>query len=219
MHYQNNTNSLSNFQGSQTLKDTMKLLTLVTGFSALMAFVNMSLGIVVNPLITLIVFFAISFGLHRMRNSSMAVLLTFVLTGWLGFTIGPIIQLYSSIPGGNAIIMNAFGGTALIFALSTFIGYKKPLQMSQMMARNLMISSFVVLGLSLINIFFLQMPLLSVLISAFFLVLSTAYLTYTMSDILKENPNMSYIDATVTIFISLFNIFMSLLNILGLSKE
>lgn len=204
---------------NKNLKNTLILLALTTAFSGLMAFVNMSLGIVVGPLFSIIVYFGLAFLLNMVRNSGAAILVAFALTGWLGFTLGPILHHYAKIPNGSAIIMNAFLGTAITFVATSLYAYKKRPTIKGVWLSNLFWISLVGVGMSLINYYFLHLPVLSVIISVVFLAISVFYLTFEMSRIFSEDPNVNYVLATVGIFVSLYNIFMSLLNILGFANR
>lgn len=204
---------------NKNIKNTLTLLSLTTAFSALMAFVNMSLGVTVTPIISIAIYFGLIFLLNKMQDSGAAILIAFALTGWLGFTLGPILNHYAKIPNGSGIVMNAFLGTAITFIATSFYAYKKRPTISGVWMSNLFWISLVGVGMSLINYYFLHMTILSVIISLVFLAVSVFYLTFEMSRLFSNDPNMNYVLATVGIFVSLYNIFISLLNLLGFSNR
>jgi len=198
---------------NSVLKNTYMLLAATLGFSALAAwFASKPIHPVINPLIMLGVYFVLLFLVHKTANSGMGIVMTFAFTGWMGFTLGPILSIYASIPNGEMIIAQALGGTALLFVcLSGYVIVNKT-NMSKALPF-ITIGILVAFVISLINVFFLQMPMLSVVISAAFLVLSSALLMWQTSAIVNGGER-NYILATITIFVSLYNIFISLLNLL-----
>lgn len=219
MNYTNTYNSSYQIVPNKTLRNTMTLLALTTGFSGLMAYVNMQMQIFINPLIAIGVYFGLLFLLNAVKNNGGAIIVAFAITGWLGFMLGPIVSAYMNVPGGSAIVMNAFLGTALTFAGTSLYAYKKRPTIKGVWMSNLFWISLVGLGLSLLNYYFFNMPALSILISVVFLAISSLYLTFSMSQIFQNDPNINYVLATVGIFASLYNIFVSLLNILGFARN
>lgn len=200
---------------NKTLKNTMTLLTLTVLFSAAMAYINTHLLIAFSPIITIVLYFALLFAIHKTQNSGLSILFTFALTGLLGFTLGPILSLYMQTSEGMHIVTNALIGTAATFAITSFYAYTKRPTIKGVWMSNLFWVSLVACGLSLVNYYFLQMSALSIVISAVFLFVSVFFLTYEMSAIFRNDPNVNYVLATVGIYVSLYNIFLSLLNILG----
>jgi modulator of FtsH protease len=215
MSYQNSYTYLNDSVPNKTLKNTLTLLALTTGFSALMAFVNMHLGINVGPIISIAVYFGLIFLLNMVKDSGGAIFVAFGITGWLGFMLGPILNHYVKMEHGYGIIINSFLGTALTFAGTSFYAYKNKPTIKGVWMSNLFWISLVAMGLSLVNYYFFHMTIISILISVVFLAISVLYLTFEMSRIFKNEPGINYVLATVGIFVSLYNIFVSLLNILG----
>lgn len=204
---------------NKTLKNTYGLLAIATAFSALMAYVNTHLNIHITPILLIAVYFGLIFLVNKFKDSGVGILLVFAITGLLGFSTGPILQTYmTAIPNGNAIVMQAFIGTALIFTgINIYSAVAKP-QLSESWLSIMFWISLVAMGLGLINYYFLGMTVLSVAISAVFLVISSVYLVYETNAIINGGER-NYILATVGIFVSLYNIFMSLLNILGFASK
>src|SRR5512135_815840 len=96
---------------NRVLRNTYLLLSATLLFSAAMAGVSIALGAPrLGLIVTLVAYFGLLFGVHKLRNSAWGVAMVFALTGFLGFTLGPIIQMYlTAIPNGSAVVMNAFG--------------------------------------------------------------------------------------------------------------
>jgi len=215
MSYQNSYTYQKDIVPNNVLKNTLSLLALTTAFSALMAYINMQLGINLGPLISIAVYFGLIFILNKVQDSGGAIFVAFAITGWLGFMMGPILNSYLKMPNGYGIVVNAFLGTALTFAATSFYAYKKNPTIKGVWMSNLFWISLIAMGLSLVNYYFFHMTIISILISVVFLVISVLYLTFEMSRIFRNEPGINYIMATVGIFVSLYNVFMSLLNILG----
>ena len=213
--YMNNTLEKTNYQSieiNSVLKNTYLLLGATLCFSAFASWIAVQMNVpMMNPFIMLGVYFLLLFLVHKTANSSLGILVTFAFTGWLGFTLGPVLSHYLTIPGGDKIIAQALGGTALLFfSLSGYVVIKKP-DMSKALPF-IAIGLLVAFVMSLVNFFFLNMPLLSVVVSAVFLILSSALLMWQTSAIVNGGEK-NYIMATITIFVSLYNIFVSLLQL------
>lgn len=203
---------------NKVLKNTYGLLALTTGFSALIAYFNSMWNISVNPLILLAVYFGLTFFTYKFKDSALGIVGAFAITGWLGFSLGPIIQSYLNIPNGSTIVTQAFLGTGLAFVgVNLYVQFAKP-TLNMKWLPIMFWTMIVAVGISLVNYFFLQMPILSVMLSAVILIVSVMYLVYQTHSIINDGET-NYILATVGIFASLYNIFVSLLNILGFMSD
>ncbi|MBP6761709.1 MAG: Bax inhibitor-1 family protein, partial [Thauera sp.] len=101
---------------NKVIRNTYMLLSLTLAFSALMAAISMSMGAPrLGIVVTLVGYFGLLFATSKFRNSGLGVLFVFALTGFMGFTLGPIISAYLSLPNGSSIVMQAMAGTAAIF--------------------------------------------------------------------------------------------------------
>jgi len=147
-----------------------------------------------------------------MRNSAMAIPLVFVLTGFMGYTLGPVINRYLGMPNGGEIVMQAMGATAVIFiGLSAYaLTTKKDFSF---MGGFLMVGILLAFLAGLGAIFF-QIPALSLTVSAAFVLLMSGLILYETSNIIHGGET-NYVLATVTLFVSIFNLFTSLLQLLG----
>jgi modulator of FtsH protease len=203
---------------NSTLKNTYLLLSMTLLFSGAMAGLSMAmnwppLGII--P--TLIGYFGLLFLTSKFRNSALGLVFVFALTGFMGITLGPILSLYmTSLPNGGSIIMTAMGGTGVIFvALSAYAIISR--RSFSFMGGMLMAGILVAFLMGLAAIFF-NMPMLSLAVSAMFILLMSGLILYQTSEIIHGGET-NYINATVTLYVSVFNMFTSLLHILGVMDD
>ena len=95
---------------NKVLRNTYLLLGMTLAFSAMTCGIAMAANAApLNPWVMIIGFYAILFGIHKTQNSPMGLVLTFALTGMLGYTLGPVFNMLLSIPGGDQIVMLALG--------------------------------------------------------------------------------------------------------------
>ncbi|MGR6780523.1 Bax inhibitor-1/YccA family protein [Moritella viscosa] len=198
---------------NKVLKNTYMLLAMTLAFSALVAAAVVTLNLP-SPgfIITLVGVYGLMYLTEKNRNNSMGILFVFMFTGFLGYTVGPLINRYLGAGMGDIVVM-AFAGTAFtFFALSAYVLTTKK---DMSFLNGMMMAGFVVLLIAMVGNFFLQIPALSLAISAMFILFSSAAILMQTSSIIHGGET-SYISATVTIFLSLYNIFVSLLQILGI---
>ncbi|SQD80571.1 Bax inhibitor-1/YccA family protein [Moritella yayanosii] len=201
---------------NKVLKNTYMLLAMTLAFSALVAGAVVTLNLP-SPgfIITLVGVYGLMYLTEKNRNNSMGILFVFLFTGFLGYTIGPLINRYLGAGMGDIVVM-AFAGTAFtFFALSAYVLTTKK---DMSFLNGMMMAGFVVLIVAMIGNIFLQIPALSLAISAMFILFSSAAILMQTSSIIHGGET-SYISATVTIFLSLYNIFVSLLQILGIMSS
>src|SRR5690606_34883594 len=168
---------------NRVVRNTYMLLSLTLAFSALSAGVSMALGLPHPGLIlTLVGYFGLLFLTTKFRNSGLGILFVFALTGFMGYTLGPIISAYLSLPNGSQIVMQAMGGTAAIFlGLSAYaLTTKKDFSF---MGGFLMVGILVAFLAALSAIFF-SIPPLSLTVSAAFVLLSCGLILYETSNII-----------------------------------
>ena len=198
---------------NKVIRNTYMLLSLTLAFSALTAAISMSMGAPrLGIVVTLVGYFGLLFATSKFRNSGLGVLFVFALTGFMGFTLGPIISAYLSMPNGSSIVMQAMAGTAAIFlGLSAYaVTTKKDFSF---MGGFLMVGILVAFLAGLGAMFF-QIPALSLTVSAAFVMLMSGLILYETSNIINGGET-NYVMATVTLFVSIFNLFTSLLHLLG----
>ena len=157
------------------------------------------------------------FLVHKTANSAMGLLSTFAFTGFMGFTLGPILSAYLTLPNGAALIMNALAMTG-----ATFIGLSAVSLITKKdfgFLANFLTAGAIVLILAMVAGIFLQIPALSLAVSAGFVLFSSAAILYQTSEIVHRSGETNYILATITLYVSIYNLFISLLSILGIMSS
>lgn len=198
---------------NKLLRNTYSLLAMTLAFSAFTAGLSMMFNLP-HPglLITMVGYFGLLFLTTKLRNSGWGIVSVFGLTGFMGLTLGPILSMYLSLPNGSQLIMQALGGTAIIFfTLSAYaIQSKKDFSF---MGGFLMVG-IIVAFLAGLGAYFFEMPGLSLAVSAMFVLLMSGLILYQTSAIIHGGET-NYIMATVTLYVSIYNLFLSLLQLLG----
>ncbi len=197
----------------RVLRNTYALLALTLTFSAAVAAVSAALKLP-HPgiIITLVGYFGLLFATYKLSNSAWGLGAVFALTGFMGYTLGPIVNHYLTMQGGGEIVAMAFGGTALIFfGLSAWVLTSK--RDFSFMGGFLFAGMIVALLAGLAAVFF-QMPALSLTVSAAVVLLMSGMILFETSRIVHGGET-NYILATVSLFVSIFNLFTSLLQLLG----
>lgn len=217
----NNTNTISSnriISENKVLSNTYKLLGLNIATASLLSFMSISLNMpVINWMIVLAVHFVLLFVVEKNANNAFGVFSTFLFTGWLGFTSGPIISHYLALPNGASIVTQALSGTAIIFILlSAWVHIKKTDVQGWGSFLGISVLSAFILGV--LNMLLFQSGIVSLLLSTVFMFLSGAIIVWQTSSIIHGGET-NYVRATTTLFVSLYNMFMSLLSILGVSND
>ena len=211
------TPSTSVLATNKVLRNTYLLLGATLAFSAAMAGVSMALNLPYFGLLTLLVYFGLLFAVNKTRNSGWGIVWTFALTGFLGLTLGPILQFYlKTLPNGSQIVMTSLGVTAAAFlGLSAYaVTSKKDFSFLGGFLAIGAIGAFV-LGLVA---FFFHLSTLSLVVSGMFLIVSGGYILWQTSEIIRGGET-NYIVATVTLYIAIYNMFLSLLRLLGAASN
>ncbi len=203
---------------NKVLKNTYLLLAATLGFSAVTAGAAMALNLP-HPglIITLVGYFGLLFAVHKTANSALGILFVFALTGFMGYTLGPIISAYLQfVPNGHSVVTNAFGITAITFVGLSAYAVKSGRDFS-FMGGFLMVGIITAFLLGLVAIFF-SMPMLSLAVSGMFVLLMSGLILWQTGEIVNGGET-NYILATVTLFVSIFNLFTSLLHLLGMAGD
>jgi len=213
--YSNSTNGSLTVAGVQNrvLRNTYALLALTLGFSALTAGISIALNLP-HPglLLTLAGYFGLLYLTARFRNSSTGLLMVFALTGFMGYTLGPLLSAYLALPNGGQLVMTAFAGTGVIFlALSGYALMSR--RDFSFMGSFLMVGILVAFLAGLAAVFF-DLSGLSLAVSAMFVLLMSGLILYETSNIIHGGET-NYIMATVTLYVAIYNLFSSLLHLLG----
>lgn len=199
---------------NKVLKNTYLLLSATILFSAVTAFVSMSMGVSHSAYLFSVIGAMILgiFVLPRTANSSAGIGVIFLITGMLGFGLGPIIGYYLQAPGGSQIVTTALGGTGIIFlGLS---GYVLTTKKDFTFMAGFLFTGMMVMLLAILANLFLSIPALSLGISAGIIMLMSGFILFDTSRIVRGGET-NYIMATYGMYLSIFNIFINLLNILG----
>ncbi len=202
---------------NKVLRNTYMLLGMTLAFSALMAGVSMAMGApYLGPLVTLAGFFGLIFAVHKTAHSSLGLLFVFLLTGFMGFTIGPIINAYLSLANGPSLVTSALGTTAAAFVgLSAFAVVTR--KDFSFLSGFLVVGFFVLMGAVVLSLFF-DLSAFSVAISCAIVLFASAAILWQTSAIIHGGET-NYIIATVTLFASFYNLFVSLLHIFGVMGD
>jgi modulator of FtsH protease len=198
---------------NKVVRNTYLLLSMTLLFSALTAGISLVLNLP-HPglLLTLGGYFGLLFATSKFRDSALGLVFVFALTGFMGYTLGPIINQYLALANGGQVVMTAMGMTGVIFlGLSGYVLTSR--KDFSFMGGFLMVGILVAFLAGLGAIFF-EMPGLSLAVSAMFVLLMAGLILYETSNIIHGGET-NYIMATVTLYVSIFNLFTSLLHLLG----
>jgi modulator of FtsH protease len=198
---------------NRVLRNTYTLLSMTLLFSAMTAGLSMALQLP-HPglLLTLAGYFGLLYAVTKLRNSGWGLLCVFALTGFMGLTLGPILSAYLSLPNGSGLIMTAMAGTSVVFlALS---GYALVSRKDFSFMGGFLMVGIIVAFLCGLGAIFLSIPALALSVSAMFVLLMSGLILYETSNIIHGGET-NYIMATVTLYVAIFNLFTSLLHLLG----
>lgn len=203
---------------NKLIRNTYMLLSLTLLFSAVTASVSVMLRM---PPMTYLVSVGIAFALMwlvlpRTADSASGLGVVFAITGLLGFALGPILSMYLKLPHGPQLVATALGGTGIIFlGLSTYALTTR--RDFNFMGGFLFVGMLVVLGASLANIF-LAIPALSLAMSAVIVMLMSGFILFDTSRMVHGGVD-NYILATIGLYMNIFNLFISLLQLLGITRN
>ena len=201
----------------RVLRNTYFLLSLCLGFSALMAGLAVAFRLPSPGIIfTLIGYFGLLFLVTRYRNQGAGVLLVFALTGFMGYTLGPLLTHYLKLQNGAQIITLALGSTAVIFVGLSAYTLKTKRNLSFM--GSFLTAGILVAFIMSLAALFLNLPALSLAVSAMLVLLMSGMIMFETNQIISGGET-NYVMATVSLFVSLFNLFTSLLQLLGFAND
>lgn len=202
------------FATNKLIRNTYALLSVTLLFSAAMAGVAMAINMPpMNWIITLVGYFGLLWLTTANRNSALGLVFVFALTGFMGLTLGPIISLYlKAFTNGAQLVMMAMGGTGIIFlGLSGYaLSSRKDFSFMGGFLTVGIITAFL-LGIGAIVF---SLPALSLAVSAMFVLLMSGYILFQTSQMVNGGET-NYIMATVGLYVAIFNLFLSLLQLLG----
>ena len=197
---------------NKVLKNTYLLLSMTLVFSSVTAGLTMAMGLGHGAaLILMLVGFGLLFVVHRMADTSKGLLAIFAFTGVMGAALGPMLNYYLAMPNGPALVMQALGGTALVFfGLSAYaLTTRKDFSY---MGGFLFIGLLIAVVASIANIF-LGIPALSLTISAVIVLIMSGLILFDTSRIINGGET-NYIRATVALYLDIYNLFIHLLHLL-----
>ena len=202
---------------ARVLRNTYALLSLTLLFSAGVAATSLALKLPAPGIvITLIGFFGLLFAVHKLQNSGWAVPMVFALTGFMGYTLGPMLAKTLSLPGGGQIVMMALAATGATFmALSAWVLATK--RDFSFMDGFLFVGMVIAILAGLAAMFF-QLPALGLAVSAMVALLSAGLILFETSRIVNGGES-NYVLATVGLYVTIFNLFSSLLSLFGFGSS
>ena len=210
-------NPSSTYAQNAVLRNTYILLSMTLLFSGAVAGLSMALNLPHPGLIlTLLGYFGLLYATSKFRNSGLGIVCVFALTGFMGFTLGPILNAYMSLANGGQIIMNAMGASGLIFlGLSSYVLTTKKYFsfMGGFLAVGILVGFLAAIGA-----YFFEIAALSLAVSAIFVLLMSGLILYETSNIINGGET-NYIMATTTLFVAIFNLFTSLLHLMGFMND
>ena len=198
---------------NKVIRNTYLLLSMTLLFAAVTAATSVALKLP-HPglIITLVGYFGLLFLTAKLKNSGWGLVSVFALTGFMGYTLGPIVSHYLGLANGGQTVMTAMGGTAAIFlGLS---GYALTTRKDFSFMGGFLTVGILLAFVAGLAAVFLEIPALSLTVSAAFVLLMSGLILYETSNIIHGGET-NYVMATVTLFVSIFNLFTSLLHLLG----
>lgn len=200
----------------KVLRNTYFLLGLTLAFSALTATVSTLLALPAPGLIVMLAgFYGLMFLTYRLADRPAGILAAFAFTGFLGYCLGPVLNSFLSAGMGEVIAL-ALGGTALVFFCCS--AYVLTTRKDMSFLGGMMLAGFIVLLVGMVANIFLNLPALQMALSALFILFSAGAILWETSNIIHGGET-NYIRATVSLYVSLYNIFVSLLSLLGFSRS
>lgn len=200
---------------NRVLRNTYALLSMTLLFSAAMAGVSMTLELPYpGVMVTLIGYFGLLFLVTKFRNSALGLLFLFALTGFMGATLGPILNAYiGHYANGAELVLMAMGGTGIIFVgLSAYalVSRKDFSYLGGMLGAGILVAFLA----GLATLFIPGLTGLSLAVSAMFMLLMSGMVLWQTSEIIHGGET-NYIMATLSLYVAIFNLFTSLLQLLG----
>lgn len=197
---------------NKVLRNTYMLLGMTLVFSTITAGIAMTMNLGSGAaMIMMLVAFGLLFVVNRTADSSKGIVAIFAFTGLLGASLGPMLNQYMAMSGGPELVMQALGGTAVVFfGLSSYaLTTRKDFSY---MGGFLMVGLLVAVVAMIANIF-LAIPALSLTISAAVVMIMSGLILYDTSRIINGGET-NYIRATMALYLDIYNLFIHLLHLL-----
>ena len=202
---------------NKVIRNTYLLLAMTLAFSALTAAASMTMKLPHPGLvITLAGYFGLLFLTSKFRDRALGLVFVSALTGFMGYTLGPILNAYLALPNGPQLVMTALGATGAVFlGLS---GYALTSRKDFSFTGGFLMVGILVAFLAGLGAVFFELPGLSLAVSAMFVLLMSGLILFETSNIIHGGET-NYIMATVTLYVSIFNLFTSLMHLLGFASR
>ncbi len=218
MRFQTQTQTMSKqttLEINQVLRNTYLLLSMTLIFSALVSYFTAAAGLPApNIIVTLVGMFGLSFLTQALRNSALGILAVFAFTGFMGYVLGPILNVYiHGFSNGAALIYTALGATGLVFfALSAYV-LTTGKDFSFM--GGFLVAGFTIAFLMVLASMFFNIGMFIIVVDGLIALMASGSILYQTSAIIHGGER-NYIMATISLYCSLFNLFVSLLRILSM---
>jgi modulator of FtsH protease len=198
---------------NKVIRNTYMLLSMTLLFSAATAgWAVVNHARPMSWIVVMVGYFGLLFLTSALRNSTWGLASVFALTGFMGYTLGPVISMYLALPNGSQIVMSALGGTGVIFlGLSAYalISRKDFSFIAGFVMMGILVAFLAGIGAMVFN-----MPGLQLAVSAMFVLLMSGYILYQTSELIHGGET-NYIMATVSLYVAIYNLFLSLLQLLA----
>ncbi|MFU8814026.1 MAG: Bax inhibitor-1/YccA family protein [Pseudomonadales bacterium] len=207
----------SGIEINQVLRNTYLLLGMTLAWSAVVAGVAMAMNApYLGPIVTLAGFFGLLFAVHKTARSVMGLFWVFAFTGFLGYTLGPILNVYLSLPNGGTLVTSALATTAAAFV--GLSGYALVTRKDfSFLSGFLVVGFFVLMGAVVLSLLF-DLSAFHTAISAGFVLFASAAILWQTSAIVRGGET-NYLLATVLLYTSIYNLFLSLMHIFGVMGD
>lgn len=221
--YNQQDTGVQQFETSKVLRNTYALLAMTLLFSAVTAGISMSIGLGhgMSLVFSIAAIVLVWFVLPRTANSAAGIGVVFAFTGLLGASLGPLLNHYLAMSNGGTLVMQALGGTALVFfALSAYVlTTRKDFSfMGGFLFVGLIAVLVAIVGMLIAGFFGVDISLFSVAISGIIVLLMSGFILYDTSRIVNGGET-NYIMATTALYLDIYNLFTSLLHLLGFMND
>lgn len=202
---------------NKVLKNTYMLLGMTLLFSGITAAIGIVIGLSqMAALVCTLAAFGMLFVVHKTADSGKGIVAIFVFTGLMGLSLGPMLSYYLAMPSGPQLIMQALGGTGIIFfGLSGYALVSK--KDFSFLGGFLFVGLLVAVVAGIANIF-LHIPALSLAVSSAIILIMSGFILFDTSRIIRGGET-NYIRATVSLYLNIYNIFVHLLHLLGVMSD
>lgn len=218
MRFQSQTQTMSKqslIETNQVLRNTYLLLSMTLAFSAIVSYFTATAGLPApNIIVTLAGMFGLSFLTQSLRNSSWGILAVFAFTGFMGYVLGPILNVYiHGFSNGAQLIYTALGATGIVFfTLSTYV---LTTGKDFSFLGGFLVAGFTIAFLMILASLFFNMGMFIIIVDGLIALMASGSILYQTSAIIHGGER-NYIMATISLYCSLFNLFVSLLRILSI---